>query len=270
MAESCEILFKTEPVVVGFDDESGTNTEEESQSRFAKSSEDEIQKLLLGKKSENTLKATKTAVKVFRDYLSEKGLDINFERQNKIQLNSVLRKFYVEARKKDGDFYKKSALTSIRFGINRHLQSARRNIDIINDSEFNEANSIFKAQVVELRRRGKADVTRTPDISLEDLRKLYFSRVFDTDSAEGLVRKVFFDLMLLVCRRPGRENLRELKKDFYSIGVELGSGRKFIYQSSEGSDTTPGKGIMFERQGNFAIFFCFYDFFGTFYTVSLY
>ena len=62
--------------------------------------------------------------------------------------------------------------------------------------------------------------------------------------------------MLLVCRRPGRENLRELKKDFYSIGVELGSGRKFIYQSSEGSDTTPGKGIMFERQGNFAIFFC--------------
>lgn len=251
MADSCEVRFKSEPLVVAFDDDSGIAAEEEKQNRFAKSSEDEIQKLLQGKSSANTLKATKTAVKVFRDYLSEKGLDINFERHDKAQINAVLRKFYVEARKKDGDFYKKSALTGIRFGINRHLQSVRRNIDIINDAEFNEANSIFKAQVVELKRRGKADITRTPDVGLEDLRKLYFSHVFDTDTAEGLVKKVFFDLMLLVCRRPGRENLRELKKDFYSIGVELSSGRKFVYQSSESADASPGKGLMFEKQGNF-------------------
>ena len=251
MADAYEVRFKSEPVLVAFDDDSGSAAEEDKQGRFAQSSEDEIQKLLLGKSSANTLKATRTAVKVFRDYLSEKGLDINFERQDKAQINAILRKFYVEARKKDGDFYKKSALTGIRFGINRHLQSVRRNIDIINDPEFNEANSIFKAQVVELKRRGKADVTRTPDVSLDDLRKLYFSHVFDTESAEGLVRKVFFDLMLLVCRRPGRENLRELKKDFYSIGVQKPSGRKFVYQTCEGEHAAPGKGLMFEKQGKF-------------------
>ena len=58
--------------------------------------------------------------------------------------------FYIEARKEDGSAYSKSILNGIRFGLNRHFLSAR-DINIINDPAFREANKVFSAKCVELK-----------------------------------------------------------------------------------------------------------------------
>ena len=113
----------------------------ESKSRFATLSEEDLN-LLDDKDAKSTKRATKSALKVFHQYLKGKKAD---EPQTKDTLANVLKLFYAEARKADGTSYSKSTLNSLRFGLNRHFK-ATRGFDIINDSEFTDANKVFGAK----------------------------------------------------------------------------------------------------------------------------
>ena len=207
----------------------GSPTDENSLPRFGETSEEDIQKLLEHRScSENTWRSTKNAVKILRDYMEEKSMDVQFENLDKPALNDLLRKFYVEARKKNGDYYKSSALGSIRFGILRYLQSQQSNVDIKNDAEFTESNKVFKAQVEKLKKQGKGEVNRS-DIGPDDLKKLYLSDVLSPFSADGLQRKVFFDLLMYLPGKRNRSNVREQTRDTFLIGYHSGTGLKYVY-----------------------------------------
>ena len=88
-------------------------------SRFASSTQQEIEKLLEDKDSENTKRSTKVAKELFCEYLKEKNIQ---DPHDKKELAQALKSFYVEARKKNGSFvfiffkiiYNK---TIIRFGF---------------------------------------------------------------------------------------------------------------------------------------------------------
>ena len=95
-------------------------------------------------------------------------------------LANVLKKFYAGARKSDGSPYSKSSMTSLRFKFNRHFKT--KGTDIIKDPELAEANKVFLAKCVDLKRRGLAKVEHKPAISENDrLRKLYECGVFSLD-----------------------------------------------------------------------------------------
>ncbi|XP_068702571.1 uncharacterized protein [Montipora foliosa] len=231
----------------------GSPTDESSLPRFGETSEEDIQRLLEHRScSENTWRATKNAVKILRDYMEEKSMDVNFENLDKQALNDLLRKFYVEARKKNGDYYKSSALGSIRFGIHRYLQSQQRNIDIRNDPEFTESNKVFKAQVIKLNKQGKGEVNRS-DIGPDDLKKLYLSDVLSPFSADGLQRKVFFDLLMYLPGKRNRSNVREQTRDTYLIGYDSSTGLKYIYPNPSHCENVFAEGKcpkMKEKPGN--------------------
>lgn len=231
----------------------GSPTDENSLPRFGETSEEDIQKLLEHRScSENTWRATKNAVKILRDYMEEKSMDVNFENLDKQSLNDLLRKFYVEARKKNGDYYKSSALGSIRFGIHRYLQSQQRNIDIRNDPEFTESNKVFKAQVIKLNKQGKGEVNRS-DIGPDDLKKLYLSDVLSPFSADGLQRKVFFDLLMYLPGKRNRSNVREQTRDTFLIGYNSNTGLKYVYPNPSHFENVFAEGKcprMNEKPGN--------------------
>ena len=108
---------------------------------------------------------------VFQLYSQEKGQSTDFASFPMPILNDLLKKFYVETRRKDKQPYSKSSLTAIRFGLCRFIKSSRPDVDIINGSEFNEANRVLKAKVVEfLKKQGKAKVEHKPAIAKEDLK----------------------------------------------------------------------------------------------------
>ena len=94
----------------------------ESKSRFATLSEEDLN-LLDDKDAKSTKRATKSALKVFHQYLKEKKAD---EPQMKDTLASVLKLFYAEAPKADGTSYSKSTLNSLRFGLNRHFKATHK------------------------------------------------------------------------------------------------------------------------------------------------
>ena len=155
-----------------------------SKSRFATLSEEDLNLLLDDKDAKSTKRATKSALKVFHQYLKEK-------KQMNLKQKNMLKLLYAEARKANGTSYSKSTLNSLRFGLNQHFK-ATRSFDIINDSEFTDANKVFGAKCVDLRRQGLAKVEHKPLICEEDLKDLYESTAFGQNDPEKLQNKGFF------------------------------------------------------------------------------
>ena len=92
-------------------------------------------------------------------------------------------KCYAEARKKDGQMYSKNSRTF----------------------------RIYEVQCVELiKKQGLAKTEHKLPIADEDIKKSYRCGAINAENPTTLQNKVFFDLMLLFCRR-GRQNLSQLK-----------------------------------------------------------
>ena len=183
--------------------------------RFITVNDIDLNKLLIDKDSKNTQQATKVAFNIFECYLLEKKICLDYKAVTAKTLNDVLKRFYAEVRKQNGTLYSKTTMTSIRFGIQRKFKEIRKDINIIDSEEFRTSNEIFRAQCVYLKKEGCAKVNHKQPISTADIKKLYQSNVFSPENPKSLQRKVFFDVMLYLCRR-GRENL---KKDDFIIRV---------------------------------------------------
>uniref|UniRef100_A0A4W5QHU5 ZMYM2-like/QRICH1 C-terminal domain-containing protein n=1 Tax=Hucho hucho TaxID=62062 RepID=A0A4W5QHU5_9TELE len=179
--------------------------------------------------SENTRLATRYAVRIFREYLSEKSQSPDFETLDKEALCAVLRSFYAEARSKSGQLYSKSSLISIRSSLNRYLNEPPycRTLDLTKDPELRSANLTLAAVIRKLEEQGAGPVVQKQAITRADLRKLYTSSVFNTDTPFGLLNKVWFETCMYFCTR-GRENQRELEEDSFGLAIDE-DGRKFIY-----------------------------------------
>ncbi|XP_055779145.1 uncharacterized protein LOC129855467 isoform X1 [Salvelinus fontinalis] len=179
--------------------------------------------------SENTRLATRYAVRIFREYLSEKSQSPDFETLDKEALCAVLQSFYAEARSKSGQLYSKSSLISIRSSLNRYLNEPPycRTLDLTKDPELRSANLTLAAVIRKLEEQGAGPVVQKQAITRADLRKLYTSSVFNIDTPFGLLNKVWFETCMYFCTR-GRENQRELEEDSFGLAIDE-NGRKFIY-----------------------------------------
>ena len=202
--------------------------------RFATLTEHEIEekrKLLTPKA---TTKSEVTAENSLRAYLLEKGRATDFENYSKEELDRVLRGFYLEARTKDGQLYKKSSIESFRYSLNRFLKRTptTQNFDLLNDSDFSKSNESFKIAVREIKAAGKAEITHYPALSDADREKLYTSVYFDCNTPMGLYNKVQYDIRYYFCRRGG-ENMHLMNKDTFILNVNADTGKKYFTKRDE-------------------------------------
>ena len=121
----------------------------------------------------------------------------------------MLKLFYAEVRKADGTSYSKSTLNSLRFALNRHF-NATRGFDIINDSQFTDANKVFGAKCVERMQQWLVKVEHKPQI--------YESTAFGLNYSVKLQNKVVFEVVLFF-RRRGRQSIRPVKRTDLSFNM---------------------------------------------------
>jgi hypothetical protein len=119
---------------------------------FADVTEEHISHLLDEKASKSTKRCIARSVDSFRSFLGE---DSAFERFPKDKLNEKLRLCFASLRKKDGSHMKKASITNIGYGISKHLKE-NCSIDISNDVEFTNSKDVFKAVLVDLKKKGYA------------------------------------------------------------------------------------------------------------------
>ena len=228
--------------------------------RFKQLTNEEIQQLVEAKDSENTRRATKNAVATFLAFCNEvtpeepvKNTE-SLEKMSKNELNELLTNFWPNARKKNGENYKKTALMGLRFGLQRHFL-LKRDFDIINDGEFSKSNQVYEAAVVELKRQGFGRVDHHRPISKEDLEKIQSCYNPSSPDPKSLQQVVWFNLMFHLIRR-GRENLHLLTKQTFAVQADA-TGKKYVYQAldeldknhrgKDQPDDSPGEGRMYER-----------------------
>jgi len=147
------------------------------QKRFASLDKDEMDEIMENLDAKNTKRQTHTAVKIFREYLTEKNLPLEFEMLSDQRLDEILANFYLEIRNKSGQLHNKSTMNSYR---QRHLNQ-NRDIDILKGDAFKKSIKAFKCIGKELKRVGLAAIEHYPSIADGDLQKMYsyFSRNID-------------------------------------------------------------------------------------------
>ena len=71
--------------------------------RFASSSAEERKEIVDGVVPQKTREANEFWARVFDDYCEEKGAPVDFTQGSKEELASIVKGFYADMRKKDGD-----------------------------------------------------------------------------------------------------------------------------------------------------------------------
>ena len=228
----------------------------DNNSRFYSKSNDEIKSILEGRSAKNTKRATKSNIKTFVDYLSEKGLP-TLDQIDMADLPEILENFYPNLRRINGEDYKLQSLKCIRAGINRWTKE-HRNTDIIADVRFTKVNEIFKGVSKIARQTGKGSTKSYPKIKYEDLERIsnYFLHdIMNKPDPRRVQRCVLFYIIYFFCRR-GRENLYEMQQGTFEIGTDP-DGRQYIYQNIDELDKNhryndtdiANQGRMYEQQG---------------------
>ena len=129
--------------------------------------------------------------------------------------------------------------------------------DIVNDKAFSYSSKVFKASVVDLRRQGLGTTQHHPAITKADMIKLYSGDtfVFDIHTPNGLLNKVWFEILYYLCRR-GQENLRTMTKETFQLAIDS-TGNRYIFQKVDEMgknhrDLNAGavsQGRMYEQKG---------------------
>ena len=141
----------------------------------------------------------------------------------------------------------------------------RLGIDIVNDRSFTYSTKVFKASVIDLRRQGLATVQHHIPITKVDMAKFYSGEtiVFDINAPNGLLNKVWFEVMYFLCRR-GQENLRAMTKETFELAVDS-AGKRYIFQKvgelhknhRDLTTSSVSQGRMYEQPGMFFVYeFC--------------
>ena len=164
---------------------------EATKRRFASLDDEDKENLLDGIDSKNTKRQTNTAVNIFREYLTEKGLSSDFETLSDDELDKILGNFYLEMRTKNGELYKKTTMNSYRHGLQRHL-AKHRDIDILKGDKFKNSSTAFKGMSKELKRQGLAAIEHHPSIAPADMKKMYDYFCSDLSNNQKLQYKVTF------------------------------------------------------------------------------
>ena len=221
--------------------------------RFVEVNAIELDELTKIKKSKNTENGTKTAVNTFEKFLIETNIcdKLCLSTIDKEQLQDILCKFYAGSRTEKGELYKVNALHALRNGLRRHFLE-KLEIDVINDESFISSNTVFQNMLAKVKHSSKGITNHFPEIEPEDIRIL--SSTMNLDTPEELQEKVWFDAMFYLIRR-GRENLRSMTKETFSIDKDA-TGKRYVFQRTGELDknhtlndrehATIGEGRMYE------------------------
>ena len=90
--------------------------------RFQLMDDIQLQDLIDSADSKNTKYAVKYGIKIFEEFLRNVNTDLgDVNRLPNADLDKILQKFYAGCRQKNGDYYSKKSMLTIRFGLQRHF-----------------------------------------------------------------------------------------------------------------------------------------------------
>ena len=148
--------------------------------RFAFSSDSQRCGLVSDAFPANTKKATNTWVTALQDYAKAKRLEpIEFNTVSAEMLGNLLEGFYVDARTRTGEKYRRNSLLAARGAINRHVINFQPEMNVFSGPTFQKANQVLDGVLKQKKRLGEEPSVNHKQALSDDLKKLdhYFADV---------------------------------------------------------------------------------------------
>ena len=166
----------------------------------------------------NTKRATDWGLKKFEKLCEKRAIKIDLKTVAPKELNQVLRKFYAEVKTEKGQPLTPNALTGIRAAIHRHITSVplRRNVNILQDSDFMSANKMFEAKAKLFTKERNPKPQHKASIESGDMEKL--QKYFTEGQNDGVWKdpeKLSEFLWFSLCYHFGRRGREVLLMTFF-------------------------------------------------------
>lgn len=170
----------------------------------------------------STVKSTEWAMRRFTAWMKKRQINVDLASAAAEELAPVLRRFYAEVKTTGGQSHAPQTMIGIRAGIQRYLTKIRANpVNITKDTQFEKANSTFKAKCKLYAAKGNRPQKRKEEIAPGDLQKIhkYLAEDITGKDPRRLLQAVWFIIAFnLGCR--GREIYRQLKKSSIIFAVD--------------------------------------------------
>ncbi|XP_063436375.1 uncharacterized protein LOC134717811 [Mytilus trossulus] len=170
-------------------------------------------------RNKNTSRKTKSDVNKLKTWLSDQNELREFHEIPPQELDLLLARFFMTAKKCDGGDYEPDTLKSIQGSINRHLTVKHCNIDLIKDKEFKHSRDVLMSKRKLLRQNGKGNKPKKAEpLTKEKIDILYQKKLLGAANPRALTNTVFLNNSMFFGMRSRLEhqNLRwgdiDLKK----------------------------------------------------------
>ncbi|KAK3089650.1 hypothetical protein FSP39_005342 [Pinctada imbricata] len=209
--------------------------------RFKSLTEVDLKEIEDNRHAKSTKRKTKWGVNLLQEWSREKfGQEIDLHTISPENLNNNLRHFYAEIQPKPSEKenqeetsseYHKNTIKGIRSALNRHLNDIGRNIDIVKDKEFKQANAALQGKLKQNMQLGLSKPTQHKAvISPADLQKI--STYLTSGVNPVLLRyRVWFDLSIHFVSR-GLEFHQQLNPQSF-LFLEDDNGNEYVALSHE-------------------------------------
>lgn len=163
-------------------------------SRFAKTSEDDVNQFIKNQQNKETEKKTKKDIGLVEQFIkSETGGDGNILNIPPQELNQLLAKFIVSVRKADGTDYEPSTLRGFVSSIDRHLKGGYYRTTVISGLEFEKTRQALKAKQKQLKAMGKGcKKLASQPISNEEIVMLWENGQFGVSTPTSIINTLWF------------------------------------------------------------------------------
>ncbi|KAK3741153.1 hypothetical protein QZH41_011834 [Actinostola sp. cb2023] len=140
-------------------------------------------------------KQRKWAVRTFTLWLTAEGVSKPMEEMHPQELNQQLKKFYKQARRKDGCDFSKPGLTNIRNALDRYIKT-KLNFTILKSVDFEEANKAFDEKISMIEGNAASPWRHSVSISPQDMQKILVSGAIGGSAPLMLLRACWFNILL--------------------------------------------------------------------------
>lgn len=205
----------------------------------------------------NTVRKTKSDVGKFKNWLLQQNEEREVGSIPSPELDLLLARFFMTAKKADGGEYEPDTLKSMQGSINRYLGEKGSTVNLIEDKEFKHSRDVLTSKRKYLRQQGKGNRPNQADpFTKEEIDMLYQKGLLGGGNAKSLSNTVFLNNSMYFGMRSRTEHEHLRWGD-----VELkttSSGEQYLEYSERATKTRTGVNSdsrafppkMFEDKGN--------------------
>ena len=204
-------------------------------------SDDFVDEYIRKQDAKNTTYGTNYAFNTIRRFLVSVGEVRHPEKIETGKLDTLLCRFFIAAKRRDGKQFEPDCLSTIHRGLSRYLINKKYSANILTDTGFDRSRRTLAAKRKELVKQGlgnKPNATR--ELSPEEVNTLFENGYFGDHNAESLQRAIWWFLSLHFGYR-ARDEARKLCWGDVEIVNESYSERYVEWKAERGTKTRNGK-----------------------------